>query len=421
MRAQEKGRSVTLQVPFEPSFLPLALGFAEQSGRGLGCQERQVHGLLLAVEELFSFYQPQARRSSVLLLEVVDQGYRVVLTLDFEAADPDLRPLNLTWAVDGGQEDSLQTLGPMLAARAVTSLRMEFPDPGRIRLTLTRDRDYPPSPQPQMLPSDQTGPLRLGDLCGEDLFALLVREERSASQGLPVLLGSPGRAVDLWRAGHLGVVWLPWSAGGLERRGPFCPDSASETELPGRLLDEAVSRVSRSRYWGLVRRQGPLDGYERFFDHLGETGRGSGREVYYYRHLREEGGAVVYARGHLAAFLREACERLCLPREVREGVERQEELPGGAVLTTELDWTRSRARLLPLRPGCDMVALVREHRVLLERQGIVQLLMELNVGRAREALFAAALEADGWTPRLLIPDAQDGDRVLYEGPQGAQP
>ena len=388
---------------------------------------------MLATEELFSFYQPQARRSSVLGLTVEDQGYRVVLDLEFEAADPDLRPLNLTWTVDGSREESLQTLGPMLAARLVSSLGMELPASGRICLTLSKDRDYPPCPEPPSVPEGRAGGLRLGEVGVEDLHALLAREMKRSEGAIPALLGSQGRAVDMWRSGVLegvlawegpwvvgGVFWLPLSGGCLELLGPFCPDAFSAEALGERLLDEAVSRVSRSRYWGLVRRQGELDRYERFFDYLGDMGCGAGREVYYYRHLREEGGAVVYGRDRLADFLRETCDRLCLPREIREGSERPETLTGGAVLTVDLDWPRSRARLRPLRPGADMEALLRGHRHLLARQGLFQVLMELNVGRPGEALFAQALDADGWQPRLLIPDALDGDRVLYEGPGEAR-
>ena len=95
-----------------------------------------------------------------------------------------------------------------------------------------------------------------------------------------------------------GVLWRPLTDTCIELYGPYLFSNDSADSTLTMLLDEAVGRISRSRSRGLMRRQGPLPGHERFFDFLGElemTGisGNAGHATYYYRQLKEESGGVV--------------------------------------------------------------------------------------------------------------------------------
>ena len=57
------------RLPFRPHFLPVAIEFADKGARGFGYGDRETNGLVLAVEELFAFYQRQAARGSVVEIE----------------------------------------------------------------------------------------------------------------------------------------------------------------------------------------------------------------------------------------------------------------------------------------------------------------------------------------------------------------
>jgi hypothetical protein len=253
----------------------------------------------------------------------------------------------------------------------------------------------------------------------------------SGAPFVPTFLARPGMAADMLAAGHLhsvlaiagdwivgGLLWRPLTDTCIELYGPYLliddPDDAALTML----MDEAVGRISRSRSRGLVRRQGTLTGHERFFDFLGElemTGVSgtAAHATYYYRQLREESGGVVYCAGPLAAFLEDQYDRLCLPRQVRQSAGDPGRLRDASVLAVEITYDRSLAIIRPLCAGKDMAANLSAHLVLLRDQGIENFIVEINTGRSEDTAFADALEETGFIPRLLIPDAGQGDLVVY--------
>jgi hypothetical protein len=426
-----KQKSAVISVPFSALFLPLAMEFAEKGARGFGYGERETIGLVLAVEELFSFYMGRAAAGSVMEIGLEDQGYRLELTLSFRTANPDMRAFNLTWSLSHDSEESLEMLGPMIAARSVSSLRLEFGDNERVTLRITRDRDYlPASAVP--LPPDIVKAVRLSDPCRDDLRHFAAMAVTSGSPYIPNFLAKPDMAADMHAVGHLnavlavssdwivgGVLWRPLTDTCLELYGPYLFADDPDDSVLTKLMDEAVGRISRSCFRGLVRRQGAFPGYERFFDLLGELeitriNAHSSRATYYYRQLREESGGVVYSTGRLAAFLKDQYDRLCLPRQVRETGSDASRMRDASVLAVEMEYPRSLAIIRPLCAGRDMAANLEAHLDLLLGEGIDNFIVEINTGRREDTAFAEALEQTGFVPRLLIPDAGQGDLVIYD-------
>ncbi|HEX9078941.1 MAG TPA: hypothetical protein VF795_05095 [Desulfuromonadaceae bacterium] len=432
--------STVIRVPFGGAFLPLAMEFADKGARGFGYGDRDTAGVVLAVEELFSFYAGRAAAGSAMEIELEDEGYRLALTLSFRTADPDMRAFNLTWRVSHDSEESLEMLGPMIAARSVSSLRLDFGADERVTLRITRDRDYPPANAVALPPADAARNVRLADPSADDLRHFAAMVATSGTPFVPSFMARPGMAVDMLAAGRLnavlalagdwivgGILWRPLTDSCLELYGPylFCDDP--DDRVLTMLLDEAVGRISRTRFRGLVRRQEKLPGHERFFDFLGELkmagASGNAAHVtYYYRQLREENGGVVYCSGPLAAFLEDQYDRLCLPRQVRDGGGDPRRLREWSVLAVELEYPRSLAIIRPLCAGKDMAANLAAHLDLLRAEGINNFIFELNTGRSEETAFGEALEETGFVPRLLIPDAGQGDLVIYDhAERDAQP
>jgi hypothetical protein len=427
-----KPNSAMTRLPFSAPFLPLAMEFADKGARGFGYNDHEAMGLVLAVEELFSFYAQQAAVGSSVEIELEDQGYRLALALSFRTANPDMRAFNLTWRVSHDSEESLDMLGPMIAARSVSSMRLDFGSDERVIIRMTRNRDYPPAGVVLLPPHDAVKNIRLDDPSGNDLRHFAAMVAASGSPFLPPFLARPGMAADMLASGHLnailalsgdwivgGVLWRPLTNTCIELYGPYLFNTDPDDSTLSMLMDEAVVRISRSRSWGLVRRQGPLPGHERFFDFLGElemTGISghAAHSVYYYRQLREESGGVVYCTGPLAAFLEDHYDRLCLPRQVRESHDTPTRMRDASVLAVELEYPRSLAIIRPLCAGKDMAANLAAHLDLLRGEGIDNFIVEINTGRAEDTAFADALEETGFIPRLLIPDAGQGDLVVYD-------
>lgn len=430
----DKTKTAYLRMPFASSFLAPAMEFTAKAAQAFGYTDRVGSGLMLAVEELFTFYLSQAAPASMVELNLEDQGYRLALCISFRAADPDLRPLNLTWRVSHDSEASLDTLGPMIAARMVSTFWLEFGPEEQISIHLTQDREYA-NAHDVLLPPRIVGTLRISEPGREDLHHFAAMVAKTQPKGLPVFLTHPGMGADMLTSGRLsallvhsgewivgGVLWRPISEGCLELFGPYLFGQDPGDTVLTMLLDQTVSCVSRSRYRGLLRRQGALSGYERFFDHLGEirmnTGDRTEDQVYYFRHLREETGAVAYGQGSLTAFLEDHYRRLCLPRQLRESAMDLQRLNETSVLTAELNYTRSLAIIHPLRPGRDMAENLTAHLAMFADQGLDNVLMEINVAKPNESVFGGALEETGFQPRLLIPDAVLGDLVVYSRSEG---
>jgi hypothetical protein len=288
-------------------------------------------------------------------------------------------------------------------------------------------------------PPAAAGTLRLSDPCPDDLRHFAAMVTASGSPYIPPFLPRPGMAADMLAAGHLnailvtsgdwimgGLLWRPLTDSCLELYGPYLFSDDPDDRMLTLLLDEAVGRISRTNCRGFVRRQGTLAGHERFFDFLGELelsgiSGAAAHSTYYYRQLKEESSGVVYCNGSLATFLGDQYDRLCLPRQVREMVVDHSRLRDASVLAVELEYARSLAIIRPLCAGKDMAANLTAHLDLLRGEGINNFLVEINTGRSEDSAFAAALEETGFVPRLLIPDAGQGDLVIYDHSDGTLP
>lgn len=421
----------TARFPFSAGFLPLAIEFVEKAAGGFAFGKKETGGLVLATEELFVFYLDQAAAGTDIELTLENRGYRLILTLSLRLANPDLRAFNLTYRVNPESEASLAGMGPMIAARSVTRLRLDFGADDGLSLQLVRDRDYPPAQAaaPAAVPS--SAPMRLLDPTGADIqhFAALV--SASGARFLPDFIARPGMAADMLAAGDLsallaeaegalagGVLWRRLSEPAIELFGPYLFAPGGDDALLTHLLDEAVSRIARSGARVLIRRQDRLPGHERFLDFLGELilAGADGTTTawpHYFRQLREESGGAVYADPQLAEFLRAEYERLCLPRQVRELPAAGARRPGASALAVEFEHGRSLATLRPLCAGQDMAENLAAHLELIGAEGIRNVVFEIDTGRSDDTAFAPALRELGFLPRLLVPDAGRGDLVLF--------
>jgi len=436
--AHRSSPAATACFPFATAFLPLATTFTEQAARGFALGEREAGQLVLAVEEVFSFYLTCLTAPCTLQLTLTDDLYQVRATLRFPLVNPDLRALNLTHRIDFDDVQSLSSLGLLIAARSVSGLSLAFGAQDEVCMVLTRERSY--APVTPLLPPPMPSPSasRLTPPTRDDLhhFAALLASQTDATVAtfLPMFLQCPGMAADMLAGGALGallaqcdqgmlggVLWRRLSDATFEVFGPYLFYPSGADDLQTQLLDAAVSQLARTGARALLRRQGPLVSYAQFFDLLGELnlripgpeGERSVVWTHYHRQLGEPACGVVYAEPRLAAFLRERYEHLSLPRQVRETVTQNEGRSGASLLSVAFEQRRSLATLRPQVAGCDMTENLASHLSLLAHEGIRNVMFEIDTGRRDDTAFAPALYTHGFLPRLVIPEAGVGDLIVF--------
>ena len=442
MMAQSSPKTPTASAsfPFAAPFLPLALEFAEKAASAFGFGQREISGLVLAVEEIYSCYLDQLTGTASIDLVLDNENYQLRLDIRFRMIHPNLRAFNLTYRVDPDDEDSLAGLGLMIAARSVTRLSIEFGNDEQLCLHLIRERDYARA-TPLVRPAAPSSiAVRLYAPSREDLryFGNLLAGGHNAF--LPSFLERPEMAADMVDSGALGAIfasagetlsggvfWRRLSESTVELFGPYLLYPDADDDLLTRLLDDAIGCISRSGARALLRRQGPLRGFERFFDFLGELELTSmpvageaaeGRRwPHYYKQLREESSGVVYAEPRFAAFLRSQYDRLCLPRQVRETSAASARVGmdcgDDSLLSIDFEHRRSLATLRLLAKGSDLAENLAAHLSLLAYEKIGNVLVEIDSGRDEEIGFVTVLYDAGFLPRLLIPDAGRGDLVVF--------
>ena len=423
--------------PFTSPFLPLALEFTEKAAGAFGFGQREIFGLVLAVEEIYSCYLDQLAGIASIDFLLGDERYQLRLEIRFRMAHPKLQAFNLTYRIDPDDENSLAGLGLMIAARSVTRLSIELGNEEQVCLQLIREREYAkatPLARPELpslanirlsMPSREDMVYFGGLLASGDnafLPAFLERPEMAADMLATDALGAILATVDKTLVG--GVFWQRLNESTIELFGPYLLFPNHDVLLTD-LLDEAVARISRSGARALLRRQGPLRGFDRFFDFLGELSLAAapvaGREAedlvwsHYYKQLREETGGVVYAEPRFAAFLRAEYNRLCLPRQVRETSSAINEVrtDDASVFSVDFEHRRSLATLRLLAKGNDMAENLSAHLTLLAHEKIGNVLVEIDSGREDEIGFTSVLYDAGFLPRLLMPDAGRGDLVVF--------
>jgi hypothetical protein len=426
--------------PFTAAFLPLALEFVDKAASSFGFDGPERAGLILAAEELYVYYSTRTGGDVDIDLTIEDGGYRILLSLSFHMPDPDMQALNLAFEVDLEDETALDMLGPMIAARSVSGLSLDFGAAEQVVIRLWRERAYEFSTAiaPPLMKREKS--IRIIEPYPEDLRYFCGCAASGNPEFMPEFLLKGAMAVDMLETDDLcaalaldneaiagGIAWRSETESCVELFGPYVFDEDPGDVILTALLDYAVSQISRSPVRGILRRQGNMTGYARFFDYLGEipTTDAKGNPItisYYYRQLKEEtGGRAIYSEKGFAGFLRAEYDRLCLPRQIRETDFRTSALRNHSVIAVEFKNMRNLAILRPLCAGRDMAENLAAHLALLGSQGVSGILFEIDSARDEDMMFTPALGAAGMAPGLIVPDAAKGDLIIFYLPAGSDP
>jgi len=417
--------------PFTERFLPLCLDFVDKAAQGFGFGGKETAGILLAAEELYAYYSAHAGLDSDIELVLQDEGYRLLFGISFSLADPDMRALNLAFNIDLDDEDALDMLGPMIAARSVSGLRLDFGPEEQVTLKVWREKEYPFSDPLSFVSGPKTGPMEISIPSPEDLRHFSSMVAATDGEFTPEFLLKGGMAAEMLKKGALqaaviqtgadilgGVVWQGLTDACIEVFGPYVFAEDPDDEILTQLMDQAISAISRTPARGILRRQSEMKDFQRFFDFLGviqvvsPQGEPTGC-FYYFRQLKEESSSYVYSSSGFAKFLEREYDRLYLPRRIRTTDFASMGQRDYSVIAVEFKNGRTLAHLRPLCAGRDLVENLEAHIALLKSQDVKNIFFEIDTGREEEMMFTSALQEVGFQPVLVIPDAAVSDLVIF--------
>ncbi len=423
---------VTLTLKADLAFLPLATCFVENAAGPLGLGDPEALALTLATEEIFAYLCRVAAPGKPVQIRCQGCGYYVQEDFLFEARDFTMRAFNLTCSVID-DPTCLDETGLLIASRMVDRLRVSEEGDG-LRLTLIKERSYPGFTElhvPPALPLDRCI-VRFPDREELKVFLRMLKEYY-ASYSVPKSFGFPGKVVDMVasgeyaaalafdEAGHIGGGLLWWREGArmIEFFGPYVWGQPADSDVPRALIDFLISSVARTPAIALINRYPTPELPEDYFEPLGSIvfrqPDGSTVEMNpCYRHLEEDRGLAVWTHVLIEPFLTREYRRLVFARELRPAKEEGESVSPYSVLSADLDRRQGRAILHPVWWGTDATHILEAHVETLLKDGLPNIMFEMDLGKSWHCHFTPALSATGFEPRLVLPYAGKGDLVIFQ-------
>jgi anti-sigma regulatory factor (Ser/Thr protein kinase) len=429
----------TLQLRTEVAapFLPVATAFVETAARAFGFDDAQALRLTLATEEVFAhLYRVALPRGGSVTITCTNAGYYLRIDFSIPVERLDLRAFNLTATVSLHDEAALEEMGLLLASRAVDRFWVRR-EPGKGHtLSLVKERRYPepqgdPPPRPRPLTAFSVRPPTSEEI---KLFARLAWIPERAPI-LPGFLRYPGKLADMLDGGEYqaavavdaggnlggGIVWYAAGEKTVECFGPYRVDTGHGADLAEALFEACVGAIARSRFLGLLNRFPGADLPEGHFESLGslqirqEDGSAVAIETR-FRLLGEDPGSAVWTHPRLHDFLRREYRRLALPRQIHAAQNEGERRQPHTVLSAECERPRSLVTLRPIAIGADLAQTLAGHLALFGREGLSNILFELDLGQAWQSACVPALLEHGFEPRLVLPYAGSADLVIFQFP-----
>ncbi|MDT8903622.1 hypothetical protein [Anaeroselena agilis] len=422
-----------LTVPLQVELLPVVTGCVEQSAQAFGLQRSESLALALATEEVFSYLAAKAAVGQSLRVTCRGGGYYAEVVCRFPGRALPVRALNITAAV-ADDEASLEEMGFLLAARTVDRLAIAT-EGDSMSVSFVKEKAYPPAPAEVPPPFAVKGAFReYGD--EPELLKQFARRVTAAyGRQAPPFFRFPGKIVDMVAGGEYGAVMLADDnrniGGGMfwrkdakmaEAYGPYVFVGASG--LARDVVDACLRRFARTGTLCLVIPAATAEAPRDYFEPLGRlpltAADGRREEEALYRQLEEDNGSLIYVHPALATFVRDAYDRLCLPRQIEEVASFGEARSPYSAFAVSMDRPANKAVLSPIWVGEDAAASLAEHVRSLEREGVVNIFFKLDAGVAGKALLGPALLAAGFRPRLIIPWEGRGDVIVFAHQEGGE-
>jgi len=438
-------RQLVLELPPETSFLPAAAAAAENAAQAFGLDQRGALRLSLAVEEFFAYLCRHGGHDEPIRLTLSDGGTFARADFRFLAGEVSLRALNFAASVDlesdsGADAPDAAELGLLVAARTTDRCSLSRSGPDVFHLYAEVDRAYAEA-EGIATPQRLTPPLRLepAPSAGALQHAALLAAGRYPARLRPHSFTRPERFADmvdshqyqallaLDAADHPAGL-ICWRASGRRAvvfSGPYVFNEDLGADIAKLLTEGFLARVARTETLCAFSERPTADLPRGWFEALGSLtlhgpdhdgdGKTGVEQPAFYRHLREDAGAAVWAHAELVPFLEREYDRLAFSRDFLSAKPADPaRLPAHSLLATNLDRQRSMALLRPLLDGRDFEANLRAHVEAIQEQEPGDILLHLDLSEPWQGALAPILTACGFAPRLVLPNAGASDILVCQ-------
>jgi len=434
----DKSQTLAMTLYATVDFLHVVTSFVEKAALALGMAESDALALTLATEEIFVYLCGTSAPDREMKIICTGGGYFVRVDFSLPVDDVNLRAFNLTASVSLEDDIALDEMGLFIAARKVDHFRVTETNGQGIRLALIKEKTYPDLADADLPVPAPSGPfsLRRPDSADAKLFVLMARQAGPASP-VPGSFAWPGKVVDQLVAGDVdmiialdpsgriggGILWHWPGPGTVAFFGPYLFSPDPDPSLAEDLLDACISAIAKTHAVALISRH-PAEYLPRHrFEKLGSVTAfgGAGGAVSrptYFRQMQEDAGCVVKVHPGLMAFLEGEYLRLVLPREVVQIDTAGEGLNPFAVLSADVDRQANTVTLRPIRAGTDAADTLAAHVDLFRKESVAGLFFEMDLALPWQVGFTPALLENGFTPRLILPYAGEGDLVVFQWEAG---
>lgn len=421
---------LSLELGLSTDMLPVFLAVVEKSALAFAMAEREAMFLTLSAEEVFTYLAQAGTVEESVRMVLSDGGYYIRLDFIFSDRSLNLRAFNLSNSIDLSDENRLNEIGLLIAARTVDRILIEFNQQGSIQLTLIKDKSYPLGQVIEPKSAQSKSKLRFTQPGSDDLklFCQMVPSLNSA-ESYPDFFNYPGKVVDMMRSGdyqallaydeqdHIqgGIVWEHKGRKTVEFYGPY--SFKDSPEISEGILEQCLQELGRSEASGIMNRNAEEDLYAQYFETFGHTrfykpdGTISEKTTI-YRQLGEDPGSRVWTHPNLVSFLEAEYRRLYLPRDILTSVSMGEQAEAYSVLTAAFDQKTITLRVL--LAGKDAEENLIKHLQLFRQENYLNIFFELDLGQAWQSEMVPALLACHFAPCLIMPYAGKADVVLFQ-------
>ncbi|MFH1139183.1 MAG: ATP-binding protein [Pseudomonadota bacterium] len=430
-----KNENLLLSIPLSGEYLRLVASFTENAALLFGLTAKQAQSVSLAAEEVFMHAVNFAPQAGPMEIRAEKGPYYAKYEFIFPAGALKLSSFNITATISPEDQESLDSMGLLLASRLVDLYEFENLPGGRARLTLIKEKTYSPADPSARLVARALASWSIRPPEEQSETRLLVNlvNRFYSDRDFADFMRFPGRVADMIQGGECraalavgptgliggGLLWRTRGPRTVEFYGPYLVGQPEKSTMAEELLDFCLQDLARTNCLGLIGRFVPKALPPGYFQKLGvldildPSGAWNAREAN-FRLLNEDLGGLVWCHPDLTAYLEKEYERLALPREIQPLKKDVRSEAGASVISSQLNQTRKSVNLRPALSGKDIEKNLKAHLDLFKHEGVRMVFFEMDLGSAWQSEFTPALLAGGFKPRVILPYAGQKDIVVFQ-------
>ncbi len=429
---------VSLKIHLGMTYFTLAMSFVEESAKAFGMCDADVLKLRLACEEIFMYLSESDQSGKDISIEAENGFYYTGIKFLFDGRKFDPHAFNITSKPSLDDETGLKEIGLIIASRFVDKLYMLFNAQEGFGIGIVNEKTYPESSDFEIPPINPLTKYAVKTPDGETLKLFARQVPPHYPQHLyPADFLYPGKMADMIASGRYralvaaderagaagGLIWRVAGSKTVQMFGPYLFNQPKEYGMAEELIDRLIMAIAKTDAICLLNIYATPEMPPGYFELLGAIDYilPDGQKQtwpYYYRQLREDPGAYVWAHPSLKPFLSDEYKRLAFPRDIVPAGNDGEKRPVHAVISPRFDRTQNLVRLRAIWDGTDFSNILGEHVKLLKGEGLSNILFELDCAQAWQANLAPILMEHGFKPRLILPYAGKADIVVFQYDRG---